>query len=104
MFRKQTQELEKLNDELEKRVSERTRELEEAKSILEIKVRARTRELEELAHGLDEKVKERTRELEERIEELEKFHKLTVGRELKMVELKREIAKLKNELKQQKTK
>jgi len=41
-------------------------------------------------------------ELEERIKELEKFHKLTVGRELRMVELKEEIERLKAELKRYK--
>jgi chromosome segregation ATPase len=79
-------------------------ELEEAKTILEIKVRARTKELEELVKSLDEKVKQRTQELEkskeelyERIKELEKFHKITIGRELKMIELKQEIERLKKE-------
>jgi len=68
--------------------------LEEQKNILEVRVKARTRELEELAQSLEEKVKERTRELEERIEELEKIHRLTVERELKMVELKKKIEEL----------
>ena len=96
MFRKQAKELETLNEELEQRVQERTSELEEAKSILEVKVKARTNELEELAKSLEEKVRERTKELQKRVDELEKFHKLTVGRELKMMELKKEIKKLKN--------
>lgn len=69
--------------------------LEEAKTVLELKVKARTKELKELAESLEEKVKERTKELQDRVKELEKFHKLTVGRELKMVELKKEIEKLK---------
>jgi len=34
----------------------------------------------------------------ERLLELEKFQRLTVGRELKMVELKKEIAALKKEI------
>lgn len=41
-------------------------------------------------------------ELREKIEELEKFHKLAIGRELKMVELKEEIEKLKKELEEYK--
>ncbi len=82
---------------LEQEVKEKTKELEEAKSVLEIKVKARTQELEELARNLDEKVKERTKELQNRVDELERFHKLTIGRELKMVELKREIERLKGE-------
>ena len=40
---------------------------------------------------------QRARELE-RLAELEKFQKLTVGRELKMIELKKEIEELKKRL------
>ena len=71
--------------------------LESERTVLEIKVKARTRQLEELAQGLDERVKEKTKELQERVAELEKFHKLTVGRELKMIELKEELEKLKKD-------
>jgi PAS domain S-box-containing protein len=38
-------------------------------------------------------------ELKKRIKELEKFHRLTIGRELKMVELKKSIEELKEKLK-----
>jgi hypothetical protein len=69
--------------------------LEQAKSILEIRVTSRTKELEELADSLDLKVKEKTKELEQKIKELEKFQKFAVDREIKMVELKSEIKKLK---------
>lgn len=67
---------------------------EEAKATLEIRVRARTRELQELAKGLEQKVKERTKELEDKVRELEKFQRLAVGRELRMVELKKELSEI----------
>ncbi len=72
------------------------KDLQEAKDVLEIRVKARTEELEEFARGLNEQVKERTKELSERLAELEKFHKLTVDREMKMIELKKEIKRLKD--------
>ncbi len=70
-------------------------DLEESKKVLEIKVKARTKELEEMAKHLEETVEQRTKELKERLAELEKFHKLTVGRELRMIQLKKELEKLK---------
>lgn len=98
-FRKQTKELESLNRELENKVKERTEEIEEAKSVLEVRVQSRTKELKELADSLEDKVGERTQELQERVNELEKFHQLTVGRELKMIGLKDKIRELEEKLK-----
>jgi len=52
---------------------------------------------------LREKVKElenTKRELQEKIKELERFQELTVGRELRMVELKRENNNLKKEIRE----
>jgi methyl-accepting chemotaxis protein len=72
---------------------------EEAKNILEIKVQARTKELKELAENLEDRIEEKTKELQARIKELENFYHLNVNRELRMMELKREIEKLKTELK-----
>lgn len=43
-------------------------------------------------------IKKKEEDLQEKIEELEKFNKLAVGRESKMAELKEEIEKLKKEL------
>jgi len=77
-------------------------EIETARAVLEIKVEARTRELKELSASLEEQVAERTSSLREKIEELERFNRLTVGRELKMIELKEEIKRLESELKKNK--
>jgi len=73
-------------------------EIEMARVTLGIKVEARTRELRELTESLDEQAKERTKELREKIDELERFSRLAIGRELKMIELKEGIKKLKEEL------
>ncbi|MCK5281897.1 MAG: HAMP domain-containing protein [Nanoarchaeota archaeon] len=54
--------------------------------------------LEKYSKELEKKVKERTKELEDKNMELEKFNKLAVGRELKMIELKKRINELDDEL------
>jgi len=106
---KYEKESEKAKVTLEEKVRERTRELEiakksleESKGILEIKVHARTAELEELTRNLENEVKKRTKELQERVDELERFRRLTVGRELKMIEMKKRILELEKELKSRK--
>ncbi len=110
--------LRELTEELEEKVRERTAELERERASLEIKVRERTKELKELTERQEEIIKERTKQLQEKIEELEKikgeleekvaeleqFRRVTVGRELKMIELKQEIEMLKNELSKYKSK
>ncbi|MGM0629270.1 MAG: HAMP domain-containing protein [Patescibacteria group bacterium] len=76
--------------------------LQEAKRSLEKKVQDRTKELEDLNKSLEDKVEERTKELQDRVDELEKFHKLTTGRELKMIELKEKIKELEEEIRKYK--
>jgi len=75
---------------------------EETEMILEIRTKARTRAMEELAGNLEKEVEQRTEDLQEKIKELEKSQKMTVDRELKMIELKQEIKGLKEELAQKK--
>ena len=48
-----------------------------------------------LKNNLEQKVQEKTGELNERIAELERFHEATINRELRMKELRDEIARLK---------
>ena len=67
-----------------KEVQERTKETERERGKLEKEVIKRTQELESRRKGIQEKV-----------QELEKFHKLAVAKEIKMIGLKEEINKLK---------
>jgi len=86
------------NDEIgqtAKVLNETLDKIEESRAVLEIKVNARTKRLKNLADELDNKVKDRTKKLNKNIEELERFNNLAIGRELKMIELKKEIKKLK---------
>jgi len=76
-------------DVLEKEVASRTEELKVAKNIAE----DRAKEAEKARRVAEQT----TEEIKKKKEELERFYKLTVGRELKMVELKKEINKLKND-------
>lgn len=66
---------------------------------LEEKVRGRTLELEGLKNNLEKTVKERTDELQKKVRELERFQELSVGRELKMIELKKQIEILNKNIK-----
>lgn len=70
------------------------RKAREAERVLEVRVKARTKELERLSVHQEEMIKERTEKLEKKIKELERFQRLVVGRELKMIELKKEMANL----------
>ncbi|MCG7850608.1 MAG: PAS domain S-box protein [ANME-2 cluster archaeon] len=52
------------------------------------------KELHKLNEELEQRVKDRTDELEKMNEELERFNNIFVGRELRMIELKKQIAEL----------
>ena len=72
--------------------------LEETKASLEIKIKTKTKRLQELNRSLEEQVRERTKELQKRLKELEDFRKVAVGRELRIIELKKEVNNLKKAL------
>jgi PAS domain S-box-containing protein len=55
-------------------------------------------ELRRAQHDLEQRVAQRTTELQARNRELEEFHDVTVGRELRMIELERENERLRQEL------
>jgi len=77
-------------------------DIEAAMGTLEIRIAARTKELKELSEGLEKQVEKRTEQLQEKIQELERFNKLSVGRELRMISLKEEIKELKKQLEKNK--
>jgi len=83
--------------ELERRVTERTAALHDANAALheankELRIEAadRMRAEQDLAYA--------NAELKERLQELEHFHDIVVGRELKMMELKKEIEALQRQI------
>jgi len=70
--------------------------LKEANAALEQKVREKTKALEKEKDCLEKKVEDRTRELEQNVEKLKKYNKAMVGRELRIIALKKEVKELKN--------
>ena len=76
------------------RLQQERRSIENDKANLEEKVRERTQEIKNFADELKMKIKERTGELEKKVSDLERFQNLAIGRELKMVELKKKIEEM----------
>ena len=83
----------KTNDEIQ--------ELSEGLELMANDLKKSRSELDEYNKMLERKVAAKTEELELKLEELEKFKKYTIDRELKMIELKREISGLKEKLNKQ---
>lgn len=83
----------------QKTVKENQNNLKKLNASLESRIAERTKELQGIKDNLEVIVKERTSELQSKLNELEKFRDLTVGREVKMISLKKEIEELKKKLK-----
>lgn len=82
------------------------KELEELKTLevlLEKEIETKTKEIKDLTENLTPIEKEK-KELQDKVDTLERFQKLAVGRELKMIGLKKEINKLKGRQKNAKNK
>jgi methyl-accepting chemotaxis protein len=98
-FNKMTNRLRESYTSLEGKIKERTKELEDERGSLENKVKERTIELESMKNDLEKTVLERTDKLNTKLAEVEQMNKLMANRELKMIELKKEIANLEDQLK-----
>ncbi len=85
----------KLDTVIKKYTSDELGELAESFNEMTSDLRDSKEDLEKYNRTLEERVKERTGELERKNSELERFNKVAVNRELKMIELKKQIEELK---------
>ena len=62
---------------------------------MRLAVKSQKKQLEDYSKTLEKKVQERTKKLQESNDALESFNRLAVGRELKMIEMKEELKRIK---------
>ncbi len=82
------------NGQWETKVSDSVRSLDDEIGELARTFDNMTKQMVDSNMNLDNQVKAKTEELRERLNELERINKLMVGRELKMIELKKQITEL----------
>lgn len=83
--------------QIENLLLQKETELKESKTLWKGETETKTKEMRDLSENFA-RVKQKEKELQEKIGELEIVRKLAIGRELKMIQLKQEIKKLKEEL------
>lgn len=94
LLKKEKEKVKTANKNLEEKVKEKTFALQE-----DIEKRKQAEQkLIQLKDNLEKEVNEKTKELNERVAELEHFREVTIERELRMEELRREIIDLKQRL------
>lgn len=84
----------KLNTKIEVKSEDELGELSSAFNQMTKNLKESRKELEEYNNELETKVEERTKKLKEKLDDLERFAKLTIGREERMIDLKRRIKDL----------
>ena len=101
LFRKRIKILSQQRDKLTEQsqiLSQQTQELTQTKNLLQDALIKSDKARAELIKA-KEKLEKANLELKKKIEELENFYRITIGREVKMVELKKEIKTLKETIK-----
>lgn len=83
-----------LNMKIEIKSKDEIKELASAFNHMTNNLKKSRKELEKYSKTLERKVAQRTRELKGNVNELERFNKIAVGRELRMIKLKKEINEL----------
>ncbi len=85
----------KEEEEIQRLQTEKIVLLQNKEIELRKEIEKKTEELQKTKNDLENKVGEQTSVLEKNLTEFEQLNKLTTGRELRMIELKKEIEKLK---------
>ena len=83
------------NFKIKKHSKDEIGELSDSFNKMAQEIKTANLEIKKHEHELEKQVEKRTKELQDKIEQLEKFQRLTVGREIKMVELKKQLEELK---------
>jgi len=94
-------------EEIEKLKAENTALEEQVKLLVKVEIELHRAQAEliksnekiaEYSKGLEQKVSEKTKEIQEKMNDLDRMNKIMTGRELRVIELKKEIEELEKKL------